>query len=204
VGARWQSQATPTDFAERAMPIQMLTQILSHTPIHVWAILAFLVYRGMIASRDREVEMRKLCIIPIVMLVLSLQDIAAKFGLDGIALAAWAAGMAIALPPVLVFGADRIAAGSTPGTVRIRGSWVPLAMMMAVFFTKYAASVMLAIFPHAHQNALATGVICTLFGLFNGFFVGRLARDLWTHANLQAASPQTACLRFAKKASYSK
>ena len=166
----------------------MLIQILSHTPLHVWAILAFLVHRGMVAARDREVEMRKLCIIPVVMLVLSLQDISARFGLDGIALAAWAAGMAIALPLVLVCGADRIAAGSAPGTVRVRGSWMPLAMMMAVFFTRYAASVMLAVFPQAQQNALAAGLVCTLFGLFNGVFVGRLARDLWTHANLQAGA----------------
>jgi len=166
----------------------MLIQILTHTPIHVWAILAFLVYRGMVALHDRDVEIRKLCIIPIVMLVLSLQDIAAKFGLEGIALAAWLAGMAVALPPVLVFGANRIAAGSAPGTVRVRGSWMPLALMMAVFFTKYAASVMLAIFPQAHGSALVAGVVCALFGLFNGIFVGRLVRDLWTHANLQAGA----------------
>jgi hypothetical protein len=166
----------------------MLIHIVSHTPIHVWAILAFLVYRGMAASRDREVELRKLCIIPVVMLVLSLQDIAAKFGLAGIALAAWIAGVALALAPVLLFGADRIAAGSAPGTVRVRGSWMPLALMMAVFFTKYAASVMLAVFPQAHQNTLAAGAVCVLFGLFNGVFLGRLARDLWTHANLQAGA----------------
>ena len=166
----------------------MLIHIVSHTPIHVWAILAFLVYRGMVASRDREVELRKLCIIPVVMLVLSLQDIAAKFGLAGIALAAWIAGVALALAPVLLFGADRIAAGSAPGTVRVRGSWMPLALMMAVFFTKYAASVMLAVFPQAHQNTLAAGAVCVLFGLFNGVFLGRLARDLWTHANLQAGA----------------
>jgi hypothetical protein len=166
----------------------MLIHIVSHTPIHVWAILAFLVYRGMAASRDREVELRKLCIIPVVMLALSLQDIAAKFGLDGIALAAWTAGVALALAPVLLFGADRIAAGSAPGTVRVRGSWMPLALMMAVFFTKYAASVMLAVFPQAHQNLLAAGAVCVLFGLFNGVFLGRLARDLWTHANLQAGA----------------
>jgi hypothetical protein len=170
----------------------MLIQILAHTPIYVWAILAFLVHRGMVASRDREVAMRKLCIIPLVMLALSLQDIAAKFGLDGIALAAWIAGVAVAVPPLLLFGADRVAAGAAPGTVRVRGSWAPLALMMAVFCTKYTASVLLAAFPQAHQNALVAGVVCALFGLFNGVFLGRLARDLWTVANPQAATATVA------------
>lgn len=166
----------------------MLIQILTHTPIYVWAILAFLVHRGMIAMRDRDVEVRKLCIIPIVMLALSLQDISAKFGLDGIALAAWIAGVALALPPALVSGANRVAPGAAPGTVRVRGSRVPLALMMAVFFTKYTASVMLAVFPQAHQNALVAGTVCVLFGLFNGVFLGRLGRDLRAHANQQASA----------------
>jgi hypothetical protein len=67
------------------MLTHFIVQLLSHTPLYVWAILAFLVYRGTAAMRDREVEFRKLCIIPLVMLGLSLQDMSAKFGLDGLA-----------------------------------------------------------------------------------------------------------------------
>ena len=33
----------------------MIQQIVSHTPVYVWALLAFLLYRGYLASRDREV-----------------------------------------------------------------------------------------------------------------------------------------------------
>ena len=29
----------------------MLIQILTHTPLYVWAILAFLIYRGLVAMR---------------------------------------------------------------------------------------------------------------------------------------------------------
>jgi len=54
----------------------------------VWAILAFLVQRGMIAMRDRDLEVRKLVMIPAVMLVQSLQDMSATFGLGAAALAA--------------------------------------------------------------------------------------------------------------------
>jgi hypothetical protein len=60
----------------------------------------------------------------------------------------------------------------------VRGSWAPLAMMMAVFFTKYAASVLLAVLPHAREDALVAAGVCALFGAFNGYFLGRLARDV--------------------------
>jgi hypothetical protein len=156
----------------------MLIQILTHTPLYVWAILAFLVYRGGVAMRDRDVEVRKLVMIPAVMLVLSLQDMSAKFGLGGWALAAWAlgaAGMALAAG---LAGSERIAASTVPGRVRVRGSRLPLAMMMAVFVTKYVASVTLAVAPQLRHDTLFACIVCALFGVFNGWFLGRLMGDL--------------------------
>ena len=169
----------------------MLIQILTHTPLYVWAILAFLVQRGMIALRDRDVEVRKLVIIPAVMLVLSLQDVNAKFGLDGWPLAAWAlAAAALALLAGMT-GAPRIAAGTVPGSVRVRGSRVPFALMMAVFFTKYVASVALSVAPQLRHDTVFAVAVCALFGLFNGVFIGRLAGDLAVVRTLAARAGVT-------------
>jgi hypothetical protein len=156
----------------------MLIQILTHTPLYVWAILAFLVQRGTTAMRDRDMEVRRLVIIPAVMLVLSLQDMNGKFGLGGWVLGAWAlAATATALLAGLS-ATPRIAAGSAPGWVRVRGSRMPLVMMMAVFFTKYLASVTLAVAPQLRHDMLFACIVCGLFGVFNGWFAGRLVRDL--------------------------
>jgi hypothetical protein len=51
-------------------------------------------------------------------------------------------------------------------------------MMMAVFFTKYAASVALAVAPQLRHDTLFACAVCALFGVFNGFFIGCLAGDL--------------------------
>lgn len=166
----------------------MLIHILSHTPLYVWAILAFLVYRGLAAMRDREMAVRKLCIIPAVMLILSLQDIVAKFGFEGLAPLAWAAGAVASMALTWFLGGSRIAAASAPGSVRVRGSRAPLAMMLAVFCTKYAASVWLATHPQARQAAPFVATVCVLFGAFNGYFLGRLARDLWAWMGLQGGA----------------
>lgn len=58
----------------------MLKQILLNTPLWVWAILAFLIYRGIVAAADREIPFNRIFIIPLVMLGLSLHGIASAFG----------------------------------------------------------------------------------------------------------------------------
>jgi len=156
----------------------MLQQILIHTPVYVWAILAVLVWRGTAAMRDREMPVRSLFIVPAIMLALSLQDVLVKFGASAIALGTWAAAAAVTALLFWKSGRSRTLPGTAPGSVIVRGSRVPLAMMMAVFFTKYAASVLLAVLPHARQDALVAAGVCALFGVFNGCFLGRLARDV--------------------------
>ena len=174
----------------------MLIQILTHTPVYVWVILALLVFRGVVAVREREMDIKKLFIIPVIMLVLSLQDVSAKFGVGLLPLSAWAVGTAGTLLRVWQFGRERVTLGAAAGSVRVPGSWAPLAMMMAIFFTKYVTSVSLVMQPSAAQNVLFSLVVCALYGAFNGYFIGRLARDVMTFVALkersQAKGPATA------------
>ena len=41
-----------------------MQQIILRTPLWVWVLLAFLVYRGMLASVNRETSLKKAFIIP--------------------------------------------------------------------------------------------------------------------------------------------
>lgn len=168
----------------------MLNQILSHTPLYVWAILAFLIVRGVIALRTRDVAMNKLFIIPVVMLALSLFDIAAKFGLGGVGFATWVATMTVTLALLVKFSGARIAPAAKPGHVVVRGSVFPLMLMLAIFVTKYVTSIAVAVQPHLRDNLVFTVAVCALFGLFSGYFLGRLARDLKAYQGF-AAQPQT-------------
>ena len=175
----------------------MLQQIVLRTPLYVWAILAFLVFRGIVASRDRDVTVTKLAIIPVVMLVLSLQDIVAKFGDHALApifgaWAAWAAWAAGTLAVALLrwtFGSAHLGAGTAPGSVRIRGSWAPLVAMLAVFMIKYLASVALAIQPGLAGNTAFVVTVCAMFGACNGYFLGQLAREASLARRLLRAPP---------------
>jgi hypothetical protein len=156
----------------------MLYQILTHTPIYVWAILAFLVYRGVLAAREREMGAGRMLVIPLLMLALSLQSISTQFGLESVAMLAWAIGAALSALLCRVSGKGRASPGAVPGTVRIPGSWMPLALMMTIFAIKYVLAVALAIQPGLAGKALFAASACGLLGLCNGCFLGRMAVDL--------------------------
>lgn len=154
----------------------MLEQILTRTPIWVWPLLAFLIYRGLAASVEREVPLWSLFILPLVMLGLSLQDVLSKFGTPA-ALSLWLAGLALGAAT-----AWRLFTGALPyparRTILLRGSWAPLALMMAIFCTKYAVGVALSLQPALRQHAVFVAAVCALYGLFSGVFLGQLLRVL--------------------------
>jgi len=168
----------------------MIQQIISHTPTYVWAILAFLVYRGVNAMSDRESTLRSLFIIPGVMLYLSLSSMADKFGLRDATIGLWAVGAAAgaALAFTLMSGAIRV--NRAAGTLIQRGSVVPLVLMMAIFISKYVVAVVFAMQPALTQNPPVVGAVCLMFGLFNGIFLGRLLRylDAWLRAASDAST----------------
>jgi hypothetical protein len=65
-------------------------------------------------------------------------------------------------------------------------------MMMAVFITKYVASVTLAVAPQLRQDLLFACIVCGLFGVFNGWFLGRLMGDLASYRTLPAGAAAVA------------
>ncbi|WP_058049591.1 DUF6622 family protein [Janthinobacterium sp. Ant5-2-1] len=165
----------------------MLQQIFSHTPLYVWAILGFLVYRGVLASRAREVTLRKLCIIPLVMLALSLSGVRGSFGFDGVAPFAWTIGaLAGAALAWTLTDARKIVAIPGRASVQRPGSWVPLILMMSIFCMKYAVAVTLAIAPaYAHAPGFIVPV-CLAYGCFSGIFLGGLLRTMAVYRAVQS------------------
>ncbi|WP_332844107.1 DUF6622 family protein [Duganella violaceipulchra] len=167
------SGLTLTSHAE---PI-MIQQIVSHTPTYVWALLAFLLYRGVLASRDREISLQKLFIIPAVMVWLSLSSMNEHGALGGGVWLVWALGVAAGVALVWRLGSGAvIVVNRAAGTVRQRGSWAPLMLMIAIFSTKYVVAVLTAMHPEMQQDLAFAAAVTTMFGLFNGVFIGRMVR----------------------------
>jgi hypothetical protein len=50
--------------------------------------------------------------------------------------------------------------------------------LMAIFLTKYTTAVTLVVHPGFRHDGLCSTVVCALFGVFIGYFLGCLVRNL--------------------------
>lgn len=166
----------------------MIQQIISHTPLYVWALLAFLIYRGVLACSDRETTVRNLFIIPVVMLALSLQDLTKRFPMDALHWTFWLAGAAAGAALAWnMMGGKRIVADRASGTVMQRGTPVLLILMLCIFASKYTVAVLMAMRPETQGSLQFAAIVCSLFGVFNGVLTGRLLRYVAAYLRQPAA-----------------
>jgi hypothetical protein len=169
----------------------LLVQILAHTPRWVFGLFFVLLALGVQQLFPRTATLRKVSLLPLAMTALSLYGVLSVFS-QPVVLLAWAACAALAALAVM---SRPLPAGvrydPASRSFRLPGSAVPLALMMGVFFTKYAVGVALSQAPHlAGQPGFSTAV-CAIYGLFSGLFTGRAAR-LWKLAAHPAVAPHAA------------
>lgn len=159
----------------------MLAEILRHTPVWVFGLFALLIALGMTQTRARSVGLPRLALLPLAMLGLSLFGVASAFGPRALALGGWAAALvavtiaSFTLPPVRGVGYS-----SGERVFKVPGSWLPLGLMMAIFFTKYAVAVALARQPVLHAAPGFVAAVCCAYGMFSGLFFARGLRILRT------------------------
>ncbi|MGH8086665.1 MAG: DUF6622 family protein, partial [Stenotrophomonas sp.] len=75
--------------------MNMLQLFVSHTPLWVWALLAFLITRGVAAMKPGEVSLGRLAIVPALFTVWGLYSISARYGASWQAWATWLVGIAV-------------------------------------------------------------------------------------------------------------
>ncbi|CAN5161544.1 hypothetical protein BH10PSE9_BH10PSE9_04920 [soil metagenome] len=158
----------------------MLWLIILHTPLWVWPLFLGLIGLGLVQAWDRNLPGPLVLALPLVMVAYSAYGIIATFGLDPRALAAWCAGiLATIVLNQSVFGIPH-------GVVRdprhwrflVLGSLLPLAVIMAIFWTRFALGVLAGMSPAT--IAVPSFVIGVAFwlGLCAGFFPARTIRIL--------------------------
>jgi hypothetical protein len=155
----------------------MFIQIITHTPIWVWAIFALLAWLGLKQSRPSAPGLKRITLIPLAMLGLSLFGAVSVFGVASGMLLAWACS-AIAVATVVMQQPVPPGTHYNSWTQRfdLPGSWLPGALMMGIFITKYAVGITAVMRPDVLHNAVVSYGVCALYGAFSGVFAGRAWR----------------------------
>jgi hypothetical protein len=167
----------------------MLLQILHRTPPWVFALFAALVFLGIQQSRPRRMPLARVTILPLVLVGLSLSGIGSSFGADAPAFAAWAGAVAVAvlLNLCVVHWPRGVSYDPATREFLVPGSWLPLAVMMAIFFTRYAVNVALAVAPGFAALAWLPVAVSCAYGLMSGAFLARALRIVAAKAARQGS-----------------
>lgn len=175
---QWLGLMAPAGSAAPAGP-SMLGQIVSHTPVWVWGLLAGLMVLGFSQARKRKLRLVRIALLPLGMAGFSLYGTVAVFGASALVLGSWlAACVLMALLVARLPAPGDNVFDSASREFELPGSWVPMALILAIFLTKYGVGISLALHPELRANASFCLVITSLYGVFSGIFAGRAARLL--------------------------
>jgi hypothetical protein len=152
-------------------------QIISHTPTWVFGLFAVLLALGLKQARAGTMSLLRVSLIPVAMTALSIYGTVSAFGASLYVLLAWklsavAFGALVPRTPL----SKEVHFDAASRSLHLPASWVPLALMMGIFFTKYFVGVALAMQPAlASDTAFGIG-FAALYGAFSGVFATRAVR----------------------------
>jgi uncharacterized protein DUF6622 len=153
-------------------------QILIHTPIWAFVLLAYLVWVGIKAMRPRTTTIWRSLIVPAVFIVWGLSRLVSRQDYAS-PLVAWL-GAAAALLVIGLLTARPLELDHTTGEIKRPGSVVPLIRNITVFALQYTVAVIAAVDPHDATAAAIVGR--AISGGTTGYFLGRtvaLLRQYW-------------------------
>ena len=151
-----------------------LYDILLYTPRWVFYLLAGLCALGLFQTRTRRVPVLVSLILPAAMLLLSLSGVVRYAGLQLPALGFWLAGLAASTALCLkLIGSDAARHDAVTRRLIIQGSWIPLLVILGIFFTRYFLGVASAMQSSVMQTWYFPAVVSLVLGAWSGYFSAR-------------------------------
>ena len=151
-----------------------ILETIKHTP--TWVIILFfsLLYLGFMQSKDREVSIQRVLILPIVMIILSLTGIISAFGIYVSNLSIWIICTAIAtIITKKILPSKNISYEESQKTFLIQGSWIPMIFILITFFVKYTVGYMIATNSQMISEPSVIYLVCIIYGIISGIFLAR-------------------------------
>ena len=152
----------------------MILNILTNTPFYVYWIFFSLLFVGISQIKTREVGLKRALIIPIILVPLSILGLLLDFGITLLSLVLWSVGILLSIfLNILVKKKKEILYFKETNTFKISGSYVPLIMMMLLFFVKYIVGAVTAMNLEILHTSIFISVFSLLYGIFSGTYLLR-------------------------------
>lgn len=145
------------------------------TPWWVYLIFAYLLSRGIAASKPQIVSIRKLTIIPIIFLALSIHTVLTAFHITAAVVGVWLLSLIVgsAIGWLLIrnheYKVDR-----KKLLIQLQGSWLTLILILLIFASKYYFGYELGSDPALVNHLGFEFSMLAITGVCTGLFVGRL------------------------------
>lgn len=157
-------------------------QTLQHIPVWVFFLLLGLIALGLQQTRTRQIPKRRLLSVNIALTVFTLVGVVQQWWHTpwlALGLLSWAASCALV---AWALGQGEAPAGASYNLETRRftvpGSWLPLALFMAIFACKFGVGMVSATAPEMIHSQNAAIGISALYGLFSGLLNARAWRLL--------------------------
>jgi hypothetical protein len=151
--------------------MQVAVGILVHTPVWVFALLAYLIWQGWQARQPRTRAIWRTLIVPLVFFLMGLSRLvlARDHGLEP--MLAWLVAAVLFASLVLFRGPQLLAVDKEKGTVTRPGSWSGLIRNITVFSLQYgvAVSTAMKLEPHLAVAIIGHAVSGASAGYFSGW-----------------------------------
>lgn len=163
--------------------INAISTIVSHTPMWVFALLAGLIYLGLSQTKDRQLSLGRVLLMPAVMTIWSVISLNSSLH-SPLALILW--GVSLLLTVGLAWSLmPKTPVSYQAGLYHIKGSWLPLLLILGIFIIKYAVAYTLATQANILENHLFIAITSATYGLLSGIFILRAVRILTGEHNVQ-------------------
>lgn len=153
----------------------MLLSILKGAPLWVWPMLAFLIYFGLKATRQRTSFALPMYFLPL-LAILSVNAVNSLSANNNV----WFAfAIAYLVGAWIGFGFQKeIVLEKSGNKVVLAGEWVTLAVLMIVFWMNFFGGATKAISPDIYESSVFHMTFAAIAALAAGSFLGRAARVL--------------------------
>ncbi|MCX7121601.1 MAG: hypothetical protein NTZ67_07525 [Gammaproteobacteria bacterium] len=157
-----------------------ISTTLTQTPWWAYLLLYVLIVMGVKALKTQVVSVKRLVVLPLVFIVLSVHSIITEFQLNTLSISIWLGSFVVgALIGFILVYRHKIVVDHEHWLVQLPGTWITLILILFIFSSKYYFSYEMDADPALVKQMSFEFSLLFAYGICTGLFTGRLACYLY-------------------------